>query len=180
MDPSKDDKTPAGDDKKKAEPTTPKPPAPTGGPKKQESFDADYVQKLRDESAKFRVAAKENEEKAKQFDDQAEARKSELQKATERATRAEKEAATERIARTRIEVAQEKKLPAALVSRLRGDTVEEMRADAEALSADLGASYVAKGGVPPSASGAGVAGGGTDYESMSPAELVKLSRDSHT
>lgn len=103
---------------------------PAAEPKQQQTFDAEYVAKLRAENAKYRTTAKENAEKAQRFDELEESSKSELQKAIERAERAEaaaKQAETERI---RLQVANEKGVPASLLA---GTTAEELAASADAL-----------------------------------------------
>jgi hypothetical protein len=59
----------------------------------QQNEAGDEVKKLRAEAAKYRIAAKENAAKAKQFDELLESQKTEAQKAAERAELAEKQAA---------------------------------------------------------------------------------------
>jgi hypothetical protein len=63
--------------------------------------------------------------------------KSEIELLTERFTAHEKTVAEERAARWRAEVANEKGLPPSLAARLRGETREEMAADADTLKALL-------------------------------------------
>lgn len=53
------------------------------------TFDADYVEKLRKEAAKYRTEARENAAAAKRLQEIEESQKSELQKAIERAESAE-------------------------------------------------------------------------------------------
>jgi hypothetical protein len=64
--------------------------------------------------------------------------KSDLDKLTERATAAERAATAAQGQLLRHEVAAAKKLPAGWAGRLRGDTREELEADAEALLTELG------------------------------------------
>ncbi len=156
--------------------------APAAEPKAQEqespqTFDADYVKKLRAEAAKYRTENKALSEKAKQWDEHSEAQKSELDKALEKAAQAEKELETLRNQSTRMKVASKFNLPAALSDRLKGSTEEEMEDDAKAMLAELEARYVAKSGPSRVETGAGVGGGKVNYESMSPKELVEMVRE---
>lgn len=64
--------------------------------------------------------------------------KTEAQKLAEAKTAAEREVATAKQELMRYRVAANKKLPAELAARLRGDTEEEMAADADALLGVLG------------------------------------------
>ena len=171
---------------KTAPPTGPPaaaPEAPTTGPPageppadKQETFTAEYVAKLRAEAAKHRTDARSAQAKAKKFDEAEAAQKSDLEKAQEEAAQSKAQLETVQTELLRARIASEKKLPAALAQRLRGSSQEEMEADAEALMADLGKQFVPKSAPGSAATGAGVAGGATDYEAMSPKELVKLVR----
>lgn len=104
--------------------------APAPEPTPQQTFDADYVAKLRAENAKHRTAAKENAEKARRLDELEESSKSEMQKVVERAERAEaaaKQAETEKL---RLLIANEKGVPASLLA---GTTADELTASADAL-----------------------------------------------
>jgi hypothetical protein len=96
-------------------------------------YDADYVKKLRNESAKYRTQAKDLAEKARAYDELQEAQKTEAQKQAEALEAATRERDTLRTEMLRLKVAQAKNLPAGLVDRLRGDTEEDMLADADAL-----------------------------------------------
>ncbi len=121
------------------------------------SFDEDYVKSLRSEAAKYRTQAREYAEKAKAYDEHVQSQKSEQERMAEALDAASRERDALRSEMLRMKVAQEKQLPASLVDRLRGDTEEEMMADADSLLEGL------KGALPrpkPSAeqTGAGVTG----------------------
>lgn len=62
-----------------------------GAPK---TFDAEYVEKLRKEAAKYRTEAKENADAAKRLSEIEDAQKSEAEKASERIAKAEAEVAS--------------------------------------------------------------------------------------
>ena len=143
----------------------------------QKTFDAEYVAKLRQEAAKFRTEARAAAEKAKKFDEAEAAGKSELEKANEAAAESAKQLAAIQVELLRSQVAVTKKLPAALAERLRGSSKEEMEADADALMAELGKQFVSKTGTTSGDTGAGVKGTATNYEAMSPKDLVKAVRE---
>lgn len=82
--------------------------------------------------AKERDARQAAEARLKEFEDKD---KTELQRLEERAAAAEKAAAERESALLRYRVGAAKGLPADLVERLRGDTEEELLADADALLA---------------------------------------------
>lgn len=86
------------------------------------TFDADYVEKLRKEAAKYRTEAKANSEAAKRLAEIEEASKTESQKNADRLAAAEREANDARRDALRYKIATELRLS------------DE---DAEALSADL-------------------------------------------
>lgn len=111
-----------------AEAPTDVPAAPPEG--KQESFDAEYVAKLRAESAKYRTAAKANEDAAKRLAEIEESQKTEQQKLAERLAEAERKASEAELRAARSEVAREKGVPAEL---LVGSTVEELAEHADKL-----------------------------------------------
>lgn len=76
-------------------------PSPEGGGEQQpggenETFDAEYVKKLRAESAKYRTEAKANADAAKRLAEIEEANKTEAQKTADRLAAAEKDAADAR------------------------------------------------------------------------------------
>lgn len=102
------------------------------------TFDADYVEKLRREAAKYRTEAKANADAAKRVAELEEASKTEAQKLAERAEKAERELASIQAASLRSEIALEKGLSASQARRLIGATREELEADADQLLADLG------------------------------------------
>ncbi|MGW4718871.1 hypothetical protein [Nocardia sp. NPDC004260] len=79
-------------------------------------------------SKKNEQRAKENAEKAKQFDELQEANKTELQKLLDRAEKAEKAAQQAMTEKMRSDVSRETGVPAELIH---GNTEEEMRATAE-------------------------------------------------
>lgn len=164
---------PSGPVDTQAEVTTTKP-AETS---EQQTFDADYVKKLRAESAKYRTEAKELASKAKQFDELQESQKSELQKAQERAAKAEQELQAAQTEAMRARIASAKGIPAYIADRLKGSSAEEMEADADAMLEELNKQYVAKQGNSRQATGAGVTGKAVDYESMSPADLANAIRN---
>ena len=140
-------------------------------------FDASYVSKLRAEAAKYRTEAKALAEKAAKFDEIEASQKSETQKAQEAAEQARKELEQVQLDLMRAKIANAKKLPPAIAERLRGATEDDMLADADALLAELNKQFVAKQAADPQATGAGVKGKAPDYESMSPADLVKMIRE---
>lgn len=102
------------------------------------TFDAEYVDKLRKENAKYRTEAKANSDAAKRLAEIEEAQKSEADKAAERLTAAEKRAAESESALWRAEVALEKGLKPSQARRLFGSTKEELAADADALLKEQG------------------------------------------
>jgi hypothetical protein len=113
-----------------------------------EKFDADYVKKLRAEAADYRRKLRDAETKAKEADDAkaaadaaaaAEQGKFKELYESEQKKRAELEAKTRQLelAALRAKVAAATNLPAALASRLQGDTEEALTADAKVLLAAL-------------------------------------------
>jgi hypothetical protein len=104
-----------------------------------QSFDADYVEKLRKENARYRTEAKANAEAAKRLAQIEESQKSEQQKLEERATAAEQRAAEFESRLVRAEVATAKGLTPTQAKRLVGTTREELEADADELLKDIGA-----------------------------------------
>jgi hypothetical protein len=121
-------------------------------------FDADYVKSLRQEAAKYRTQAKDMAEKAKAYDEYVESQKSESQRIADALEAATKERDTLQSELLRLQVAAKKNLPGALSERLRGTTLEEMEADADALLAGLKDQFVAKQKPTPDQTGAGVVG----------------------
>lgn len=112
---------------------TPPPAAPQEG--KQETFDAEYVAKLRAESAKYRTQAKANEDAAKRLAELEESQKSEAQKLADRLAEAERKASEAEQKMLKAEVAAAKGVPVELLS---GSTAEELEAHADRLLAFRG------------------------------------------
>lgn len=99
----------------------------------QDTFDREYVEKLRAEAAKYRTEARANAEAASKLMQLEEAQKSEQERLADRLERAESQAQQAASALMRYQVAISKGLPAELVGRLHGETEEELAADADAL-----------------------------------------------
>lgn len=124
-------------------PTTPadpaQPPAPAQAPPEappaapEEKPEPDW----KAESRKWESRAKENLEKAKQYDALEEAKKTEQQRLEERAAKAEQDHQAAQTEAARLRVALEKGLTPAQAKRLVGTTEEELSADADELLADL-------------------------------------------
>ncbi|WP_213452883.1 hypothetical protein [Rhizomonospora bruguierae] len=117
------------------EPQVTEPTPPEGGEPK--TFDAEYVEKLRKENARYRTEAKANAEAAKRLGEIEEANKTTEQKAAEKLAAAEKAAADAQAAVLRRDVALEHKLgkdDAALLDTILDETA--MRALAARLGAD--------------------------------------------
>lgn len=102
------------------------------------TFDAEYVEKLRKENAKYRTEARENAAAAKRLKDIEEAQKSDLQKAIERAEAAEGALgalqAAEQLRGWKDEISKETGVPAAT---LRGNDLDEIREHALSIKALL-------------------------------------------
>lgn len=105
-----------------------------GGESGRQTFDADYVKKLRAENAAARKRAQEAETRAKEFEDRD---KSEQQKAAERAEAAEKRATDAEAKVLRAEVAADKGVPAKLAKFLTGSSKEDLETSADELLAEL-------------------------------------------
>lgn len=129
------------------------PESPQDGPKV-ETFDAEYVGKLRAEAAKYRTEAKANADAAAKLTAIEEANKTEAQKLADRLAAAEAKVAESELKAIRAEVAQAKGVPAALLT---GSNVDELTAAADALIAFRG-EVPQKLPVAPSASGLGKVG----------------------
>lgn len=138
-----------------------------------ESFDADYVKKLRAESAKYRTEAKANADAAKRLAEIEDANKSEQEKLQERLAAAEQREADANARLLRAEVASEKGLTAKQAARLTGTTKEELAADADEFLADLADKYVPKATATPGQTGAGVGGSSKDDDG----DPLALARD---
>lgn len=118
--------------------TTPEPPAATEAPAdpgKQQTFDADYVDKLRKENAKYRTQAKDNAAAAARLAEIEEANKTEAQKQAEQLQRLQQENAQLKADQVKAQVAEAKGVPARL---LVGDTQEQLEASADELLAFRG------------------------------------------
>ena len=100
-----------------------------------ETFDRDYVAKLRAESAKYRTEAKANAKAAEKLAAIEEASKSELDKAAERANAAEARAAAAEAQLIRKDIAASKGLKPEAAEFLTGATPEEIEASADKLLA---------------------------------------------
>lgn len=118
---------------------TPAPPAAPqeGEPAEAKTFDAEYVAKLRKESAKYRTEAQANADAAKRLAEIEEAQKTETQKLTERAEQAERDRAAAVLESLRFRVAAEKGLTPKQAARLQGTTEDELKADADELLAEF-------------------------------------------
>lgn len=95
------------------------------------------VREALDNSRKWESRAKDNFEKAKQYDALEEAKKSEQQKLEERAAAAEKTAQDSAREAARLRVALDKGLTPSQAKRLVGDTEEDLAKDADEMLADL-------------------------------------------
>lgn len=136
-------------------------------------FDADYVSKLRGEAAKYRTQAKELAEKAKKFDEHEKSQKSEQEKLTDDLRAATESRAQLESELLRMKVASSKNLPASLVGRLQGNSVEELEADADALMSDLKSQFVERQKSTPEQTGAGVVGGAEEASIENFLEMLK-------
>lgn len=103
-----------------------------------QSFDAEYVAKLRAEAAKYRTEAKANAAAAKRLAEIEESQKTEVQRTAERIAELEREAAAAKADALKFRIGTAAGLPAEAIGRLQGATEEELRADAETLAGLLG------------------------------------------
>jgi hypothetical protein len=116
-------------------------PAPTSAPAqaaetgKQQSFDADYVAKIRAEAAKYRTEAKANAEAAKRLAEIEESTKTEAQKQAEQLAKLREENERLQSQMLKAQVAVDKGVPAELLS---GTSEDELVASAERLLAFRG------------------------------------------
>src|SRR5690606_7078451 len=131
-----------------AEPAQPAEPQEGQQGKQPETFDAEYVAKLRREAARYRTEAKANAEAAKRLAEIEEAGKSEAEKAAERVAEAERRAAEAEARVLRREIALEHKLDkddAALLDALTDE--DAMRSLAKRLAVPAtGKNYVPREG----------------------------------
>ena len=109
-------------------------PAPAAGDK-QQTFDADYVAKLRAEAAKHRTEAKANAEAAKRLAEIEESTKTEAQKQAEHLAKLQQENERLQAQMLKAQVAADKGVPADLLA---GSTEDELVASAERLIAFRG------------------------------------------
>jgi len=120
---------------------TPSDEEPQGGtwkaPADQKELDAIIKNRLDRERAKF-ADYDDLKAKADEYDKTQQASKSDIEKATERATKAESGLSAESLRADRAEIALEKGLSLTQAKRLVGTTREELEADAEQLAKDLG------------------------------------------
>ena len=105
-----------------------------------QTFDADYVAKLRKEAAGYRAKVKELQPLADKAAELEQAQLTEAEKATQRAADAEARAAAAELSALRLQVALDKGLTPKQAARLQGSTAEELAADADEFLADLGPS----------------------------------------
>jgi hypothetical protein len=108
------------------------------GGQEPQTFDKDYVKKLRDEAASARTSKNELAAKLKEYEDRD---KSEQQKLEEKATTAESRAAEAEQRALKFEVAAAKNVPLSQAHRLQGSTKEDLEKDADVLLADLGGGH---------------------------------------
>jgi hypothetical protein len=113
---------PAAEPKEDQEPKGKQPPP--------ETFDREYVEKLRAEAAKHRTEAQEAKARAQEYEDRD---KSELEKLDGKLKKAEEAKLAADTKLLRFEVAAEKKVPADAVALLSGTTREELEAQADKL-----------------------------------------------
>jgi len=114
--------------------------APSGAPQVGEqdqakTFDADYVDKLRKEAARYRTEAKANADAAKRLAEIEDAQKSEAEKAAERIATLERQVADAEVAATRSRIASEYRIDAADADLfLTASDEEGLRAQAKRLT----------------------------------------------
>ena len=103
------------------------------------TFDADYVEKLRKEAARYRTEAKANADAAKKLADIEEAQKTAEQKAAERLAEAERKAAEAEAKMALATVAGESGVPADILNGPEDRTPEGLQAFADKITAYVGA-----------------------------------------
>jgi regulator of replication initiation timing len=94
------------------------------------TFDKEYVQSLRSESAQRRIEAQQLKEKLEEYEERD---KSESEKLTGKVGKLSEENKGLASENAKLRVALQKNLPADLIDRLRGNTQEELQADADKL-----------------------------------------------
>lgn len=110
-------------------------PAQAAEPSKQQTFDADYVAKIRAEAARYRTEAKANAEAAKRLAEIEESNKTEAQKQAEQLDKLRQENERLQSQMLKAQVAADKGVPAELLS---GTSEDELVASAERLLAFRG------------------------------------------
>jgi hypothetical protein len=106
-------------------------------PEDGKTFAADYVQKLRNEAAKYRNEVKALRPQAEELTALKDSQKSEIEKATARAEAAEKALANATLERDRMSVVLAKGLDPELAPLLSGATKEDIEAQAELLASRM-------------------------------------------
>lgn len=137
-----------------------------------QTFDADYVKRLRAEAASYRTRAQEAEGKVRTFEDRD---KTEQQRLEERATTAEGRASAAETKLMRFEIALDKGIPSRLINRLQGSTREELEQDADNLMQEFG---LGEGGQAPTRPdfGAGVrSSGGNGDDALDMNAMIRRS-----
>lgn len=158
--------TPTAGEPEQAPAAPPEQPAAAEQPT-QDSFDAEYVKKLRRENAEWRTKARHNEEAAKRLAEIEEANKTEAQKQAEQLQTLQQENERLRIQALTAQVAQAKGVPANL---LRGSTQEELEAFADEILSF-------RGNTPPPDFGAGKRGDETGVKQLSKADLNTMTAE---
>lgn len=122
------------------------------------------LERVKAELREAKAKVKEYEPLAQKAREQADAEKSEAQRAAEARAQAEARAAAAEVALMRYRVGAEKGVPHVLIDRLAGSTEDEMREDADRLMAVIGTAPGAPAPQPPprgdAAAGGGAPGGG--------------------
>lgn len=149
-------------------------PAPTAdsaaAESKQQTFDAEYVAKIRAEAARYRTEAKANAEAAKRLAEIEEANKSEAQKQAEQFARLQQENEQLRATALKAQVAADKGVPAELLT---GTSEEELIASAERLLAFRGQQQSA----PPAEYGRTTDASPTKPRQLTKADLASMSAE---
>lgn len=103
-----------------------------------QTFDAEYVRKLREQSAKYRTAAKANADAAKRLADLENSQKSEIQKAMDRADAAERDLAARTRENLRLQVASKHGITGDHLDLLHGDDEASLEANAVKITKLIG------------------------------------------
>lgn len=113
-----------------------------------ETFDREYVQKLRQESARYRTEAKEAETLRKRVKEIEDAEKSDLERTQTRAETAEHERDQAQVELLRLRVAAKHSIPEDLIDLVSGTTEDEINDRAERLAKRLGDAAIRAPSVP--------------------------------